>query len=86
MVAWRNTAGDSAISDWQSPTMDRIAFHRGNRAFVALNRGNDAWQGTLKVSGDSAMRGSEVERGESCPAWHSGGSPVLVDRFHHRVG
>lgn len=48
MVAWRNTAGNSSITNWQQGTMDQIAFGRQG-AFVALNRGSSVWSATLQT-------------------------------------
>jgi alpha-amylase len=44
MVAWRNTAGTSGMSNWQDGSNnDQIAFSRGNVAFIAMNRGSSTW-------------------------------------------
>jgi len=41
MVAFRNQAGNSAISNWWDNGSNQIAFCRGNAGFVAFN--NDYW-------------------------------------------
>lgn len=44
MVAWRNAAGTSDISNWvDGDTGNQIAFSRGNAAFLAMNRGSYDW-------------------------------------------
>jgi alpha-amylase len=51
MVAWRKSGGDAWISDWTSHGPDQIAFCRGGRACVAINRMEHGdWQATLRVS------------------------------------
>lgn len=50
MVAWRNTAGLSDVANWQQGDGNQIAFSRGGKAFIAMNRGSSSWSATL-VSG-----------------------------------
>ncbi len=38
MVAWRNHAGDAPVTNWWDNGNDQIAFGRGDRAFVVINR------------------------------------------------
>lgn len=47
MVAWRNTAGSSAVQNWQTGNANQIAFSRGGVAFIAFNRGSSNWDTTL---------------------------------------
>eukprot|EP00406_Dinophysis_acuminata_P022936 CAMPEP_0179349534 /NCGR_PEP_ID=MMETSP0797-20121207/74285_1 /TAXON_ID=47934 /ORGANISM="Dinophysis acuminata, Strain DAEP01" /LENGTH=117 /DNA_ID=CAMNT_0021064409 /DNA_START=6 /DNA_END=356 /DNA_ORIENTATION=+ len=52
MVAWRKSAGDDlTISDWTSYGPDQVAFCRGGRSCVAINRmEHNDWDVTLRVS------------------------------------
>jgi alpha-amylase len=51
MVKWRNTAGSSAISNWQNGNNgNQIAFSRGGVSFIAFNRGSSDWSTTLYTS------------------------------------
>ena len=50
MVNWRNAAGTSAVENWQTGNSNQIAFSRGRKAFIALNRGSDDWSATLQTS------------------------------------
>lgn len=38
-----------SVSNWQSPSDDRIAFSRGNKGFVAINRNGGSWDTTLQT-------------------------------------
>lgn len=51
MVEFRNqTQGKWQIDDWTTNGNDRIAFHRGDRGFLAINRDdNNAWTATFKT-------------------------------------
>lgn len=50
MVAWRKSAGESSIENFQKDGGNHIAFSRGGNAFVAMNRdGSRAWMATLKT-------------------------------------
>ncbi|KAF6744596.1 glycoside hydrolase superfamily [Ephemerocybe angulata] len=50
MVRFRNAAGSNALSNWYSPSQDRIAFGRGSAAFVAINNRDDAWSYTFQTA------------------------------------
>ncbi|KAJ3540767.1 hypothetical protein NMY22_g4158 [Coprinellus aureogranulatus] len=50
MVRFRNAAGSNALANWYSPARERIAFGRGNAAFVAINNRDDAWNDTFQTS------------------------------------
>ncbi|KIY70325.1 carbohydrate-binding module family 20 protein [Cylindrobasidium torrendii FP15055 ss-10] len=50
MVGFRNNAGSTALTNWQSPQGDRIAFERDGTGFVAINNDNAAWTGTFTTS------------------------------------
>jgi len=64
MVEFRNqTQGKWQVDDWTTNGADRIAFHRGDRGFVAINRDNtNAWTATFKT-GMSAGRYCNVING-----------------------
>ncbi|MES3023481.1 MAG: carbohydrate-binding module family 20 domain-containing protein [Pseudomonadota bacterium] len=51
MVEFRNqTQGKWQLDDWTTNGGDRIAFHRGDRGFLALNRDDgNAWVGTFRT-------------------------------------
>lgn len=57
MVEFRNqTQSKWQVDDWTTNGADRIAFHRGDRGFIAINRDNaNAWTSTFKT-GMSAGR------------------------------
>ncbi|TEB26677.1 glycoside hydrolase [Coprinellus micaceus] len=50
MVRFRNAAGSNSLSNWYSPARERIAFGRGNAAYVAINNRDDAWSDTFQTS------------------------------------
>jgi alpha-amylase len=50
MVGWRNTADTSAVANWQEGDANQIAFSRGGKAFIAMNRGSGQWSATLQTS------------------------------------
>ncbi|MBF8222783.1 alpha-amylase [Halomonas sp. 328] len=47
MVAFRQAMGEAPVTHWQQAGASRIAFARGERGFVALNRDPEAWRATL---------------------------------------
>jgi alpha-amylase len=50
MVAWRNSAGTSDISHWQNGNSNQIAFSRGGKSFIAMNRASSSsWTVTLST-------------------------------------
>ena len=51
MVEFRNqTQGKWQIDDWTTNGNDRIAFHRGDRGFLAINRDDaNAWSATFRT-------------------------------------
>ena len=51
MVEFRNqTQGKWQIDDWTTNGNDRIAFHRGDRGFLAINRDDvNAWSGIFRT-------------------------------------
>mmetsp|Transcript_444 Transcript_444/g.1026 ORF Transcript_444/g.1026 Transcript_444/m.1026 type:complete len:508 (-) Transcript_444:114-1637(-) len=50
MIAWRNSAGTETVTNFQSVGADTIAFCRGTKACLAMNRGNNAWQANVKFT------------------------------------
>lgn len=47
MVGFRRVVGDAPLSHWQQEGNARIAFARGGRGFVAINRSAESWRATL---------------------------------------
>eukprot|EP01034_Spumella_vulgaris_P021837 gene21837-27908_t len=43
MVNWRNAAGSAAVANWHNGNGNQIAFSRGAKSFIAMNRGSSAW-------------------------------------------
>jgi len=76
MVAWRNTAGISSISNWQNGNNgNQIAFSRTG-CFIALNRDITIWTAKLKT-GLSSGNYCDIIQGDdtsNCPI-------VTVDNF-----
>jgi len=50
MVAWRRSAGNNEVSNWDTVGPDAIGFCRGSSACVALNRGPSTWDASLKFA------------------------------------
>ncbi|MZE77875.1 glycosidase [Streptomyces sp. SID5475] len=50
MVAFRNTAGSSAVTNWWDNGNDAIAFGRGNAAYVAINHEGGSLSRTFQTS------------------------------------
>ncbi|KIY61881.1 carbohydrate-binding module family 20 protein [Cylindrobasidium torrendii FP15055 ss-10] len=50
MVGFRNNAKSTAVTNWQSPQGNRIAFERAGTGFVAINNDGSAWTGTFTTS------------------------------------
>lgn len=51
MVGWRNAVGTSNVQSWQNgDNANRIAFNRGNKGFIAMNRDESAsWSAKLQT-------------------------------------
>ncbi len=47
MVGFREAVGDAPLAHWQADGASRIAFARGDRGFVAMNRAEATWAATL---------------------------------------
>jgi hypothetical protein len=84
MVAFRQTAGSSALVNWVAPSASQIAFERQGNGFVAINYSGKTWKGTFKtglpagtycdaISGQSGGACNVVVKGGevamSVPAW-----------------
>ncbi|KAJ2924842.1 hypothetical protein H1R20_g12260, partial [Candolleomyces eurysporus] len=52
MVGFYNAAGSNGLTNWYSPNGEpqRIAFGRGNAAFIAINNRDDFWSNTFRTS------------------------------------
>jgi len=50
MVAFHNTVGSEQMTNWVSPSSQRIAFGRGSVGFVAINNEDSAWDATFSTS------------------------------------
>lgn len=50
MVPFRAACGSAGLTNWQSPSNDRIAFGRGSVGFVAINYGSSVWAASLQTS------------------------------------
>ncbi|KAI0360779.1 glycoside hydrolase [Trametes cingulata] len=50
MVGFRNNVGSAALTNWQSPQSEQIAFGRGALGFVAINNADSAWSTTFQTS------------------------------------
>ncbi|MDP9794133.1 alpha-amylase [Catenuloplanes nepalensis] len=50
MVAFRNAAAGTAVTNWWTDGDDQIAFGRGNRAYVAINRTGGTLNRTFQTS------------------------------------
>lgn len=50
MVGFRDTVGDAPVEHWQQDGESRIAFARGARGFLAMNRSDHTWQTTLETT------------------------------------
>ena len=51
MVGWRKAVGTSSVASWQNgDNNNRIAFNRGNKGFIAMNRDDNAsWSTKLQT-------------------------------------
>jgi alpha-amylase len=50
MVAWRNTASGTAVTNWWDDGNDQIAFGRGSRAYVVINHESGTLTRTFQTS------------------------------------
>ncbi|XVV05250.1 carbohydrate-binding module family 20 domain-containing protein [Actinosynnema sp. CA-248983] len=80
MVKFRNTVAGTSVVNWWDNGGDAIAFGRGARGFVVVNRETSALSRTFQTS---------LPAGTYCDVQRSGCSPVTVDsagRFTATVG
>jgi alpha-amylase len=47
MIDFRKAMGEAQVAHWQAEGASRIAFARGERGFVAMNRSDEPWQAEL---------------------------------------
>ncbi|WP_435610967.1 carbohydrate-binding module family 20 domain-containing protein [Streptomyces sp. C10-9-1] len=71
MVAFRNTAHGRGVTDWWDDGGDRIAFGRGDRAYVAINHDGSAFTRTFQTSLPSGAY-CDVQSGRSVTVDGSG--------------
>ncbi|QRV78356.1 alpha-amylase [Ceratobasidium sp. AG-Ba] len=50
MVPWFNAVVGTGLTNWQTGSIQQIAFGRGSIGFVAINNGYSAWSATFKTS------------------------------------
>mmetsp|Transcript_16903 Transcript_16903/g.39715 ORF Transcript_16903/g.39715 Transcript_16903/m.39715 type:complete len:473 (+) Transcript_16903:65-1483(+) len=72
MVAWRRSAGALAIS-WLHTAGNMLAFCRGDKACVALNRGGQTWEVTLQNTLKAGAYCDVIQSDDvGCPSIHVG--------------
>jgi glycosidase len=87
MVSFRNAVQTADITDWVSPSSQRVAFGRGRAGFVVINNTDQDWSSTFQTSlpaGTYCNVIDGVKNGGSCT-----GSTVTIDSngsFHYNVG
>jgi len=77
MVGFRNAVQTNAMTNWVSPTSQRVAFGRGNAGFVAINNSDQDWNSSFQTSlpaGNYCNVIDGVKSGGGCS-----GSTVTVD-------
>jgi len=68
MVAWRRSAGESAVS-WSMFAGGTMAFCRGGQACVMLNRMNQPWSATLQLTLKAGLYCDVIQSDSGdCPA------------------
>lgn len=50
MVGFRNAVQANKMTNWFSPTSQRVAFGRGNAGFVAINNSDKDWNSSFQTS------------------------------------
>ncbi|MCW4152810.1 alpha-amylase family protein [Halomonas sp. 18H] len=55
MLGFRRAVGDAPVVNWQQDGKTRIAFSRGDRGFLAMNRDSDTWKAEL----DTGLSGGQ---------------------------
>ncbi|MFJ6378696.1 carbohydrate binding domain-containing protein [Kitasatospora sp. NPDC092039] len=88
MVAFRNAAGDTPVTDWWDDGGNAIGFGRGDKAYVALNRGGEPITRTFQTSLPPGTY-CDVEHGDPTATAGCTGTTYAVDaggRFTATVG
>ena len=49
MVGFRNAVQTNGLTNWVSPTSQRVAFGRGEAGFVAINNSDDDWNSSFQT-------------------------------------
>ncbi|MFI5838768.1 alpha-amylase family protein [Catenuloplanes sp. NPDC051500] len=78
MVALRNAAGDTAVTNWWDNGADQIAFGRGNRAYLAINHETSALTRTFQTSLPAGTY-CDVQHGERTSGGGCTGATYTVD-------
>jgi len=79
MVAWRRSAGDAWVENWESHGGSRISFCRNRAACVLINREEYDWQSSVSVSmPDGQYCNVQVSDGPNCPKVRVQGGRVSV--------
>jgi len=87
MVGFRNTVQTAGITNWASPSSQRVAFGRGNAGFVVINNTDQGWSSTFQTSlpaGTYCNVVDGVKNGGSCT-----GSTITVGSngsFSYTIG
>ena len=50
MVGFRNAVQANKMTNWFSPTSQRVSFGRGNAGFVAINNSDKDWNSSFQTS------------------------------------
>jgi hypothetical protein len=77
MVGFRNAVQTADITNWVSPTPQRVAFGRGTAGFVVINNTDQDWSSTFQTglpAGSYCNVIDGVKNGGSCT-----GSTITVD-------
>ncbi|GAB7042422.1 MULTISPECIES: alpha-amylase [Catenuloplanes] len=78
MVAFRNAAGDTAVTNWWDNGGDQIAFGRGDRAYVAINHESAALTRTFQTALPAGTY-CDVQHGERTAGGGCTGTTYTVD-------
>ena len=87
MVGFRNTVQTADITNWVSPSSQRVAFGRGKAGFVVINNTDQGWSSTFQTGLPAGTYCNVIDgtaKGGSCT-----GSTVTVDSngsFSYSVG
>ncbi len=80
MVGFRNTVGTAPLTDWWSDGGNQIAFGRGDRGFVVINRSDTSLTHTFQTQLPpgtycNVMRSGQLAKGQDCAD-----APLVVDQ------